>query len=65
VGDADAENGKDATFNEPAGITVAGDKLYVADTNNQSIRTVDLAPPHRVTTLEVEGLKGEKEEAQP
>lgn len=54
VGDEDARDGKDATFNEPAGITVAGGKLYVADTNNHAIRVVDLAPPHRVTTLEVE-----------
>ncbi|MGD9636787.1 MAG: thioredoxin-like domain-containing protein [Pirellulales bacterium] len=57
VGDADAENGKDAMFNEPAGITVAGDKLYVADTNNQAIRVVEIAPPHLVTTLKIEGLK--------
>jgi NHL repeat len=56
VGDADAEDGKNATFNEPAGITVAGGKLYVADTNNHAIRIVDLAPPHRVSTLEIAGL---------
>jgi len=62
VGDADAEAGKDATFNEPAGITVAGDKLYVADTNNHTVRIVDLAPPHRVTTLKVEGLTEKNDE---
>lgn len=57
VGQQDAEEGKLATFNEPAGITVAGDKLYVADTNNHLIRVVDIAAPHRVTTLTIEGLK--------
>ena len=50
-----------ATFNEPAGITAAGDKLYVADTNNHAIRVVELAPPHRVSTLEIEGLRDNDE----
>lgn len=57
VGEQDAENGKEATFNEPAGITYANGKLYVADTNNHAIRIVDVTPPHRVSTLKVEGLK--------
>lgn len=56
VGDADAADGAAATFNEPAGITAAGDKLYVADTNNHVIRVVELSPPHRVSTLQIEGL---------
>ena len=47
---------RQATFNEPAGITAAGGKLYVADTNNHAIRVVELAAPHRVTTLKIEGL---------
>jgi thiol-disulfide isomerase/thioredoxin len=56
AGNNDAENGLNADFNEPGGITAAGDKLYVADTNNHRIRVIELAPPHRVTTLEIIGL---------
>jgi len=55
-GNSDADQGTSATFNEPAGISAADGKLYVADTNNHSIRVVDLAPPHRVTTLKIQGL---------
>jgi DNA-binding beta-propeller fold protein YncE len=51
VGNDDAAVGTNATFNEPAGITAAGGKLYVADTNNHAIRVVELRPPCRVTTL--------------
>ena len=56
VGDEDAADGMDATFNEPAGITAAAGKLYVADTNNHAIRVVELALPNRVSTLEIDGL---------
>ncbi len=56
AGDADAEKGADATFNEPAGISAAADRLYVADTNNHAIRVVEFASPNRVTTLKIEGL---------
>jgi thiol-disulfide isomerase/thioredoxin len=57
VGNDDAaEDGKDATFNEPGGITAADGKLYVADTNNHAIRVVEVAAPHRVSTLEIVGL---------
>jgi sugar lactone lactonase YvrE len=31
-----------AQFYEPGGLTVAGDRLYVADTNNHAIRAIDL-----------------------
>ncbi|MEX2301362.1 MAG: thioredoxin-like domain-containing protein [Bryobacterales bacterium] len=37
--DGDAES---ATFDEPAGLSFAGGKLYVADTNNHAIRVIDL-----------------------
>lgn len=50
--------GKDdqpATFDEPAGISVAAGKLYIADTNNHAIRTIDLKS-NRVATLEISGL---------
>jgi hypothetical protein len=29
-------------FNEPGGLSFAGDKLYIADTNNHRIRVVDM-----------------------
>jgi thiol-disulfide isomerase/thioredoxin len=35
-------DGSDALFDEPGGITVAGDRLYIADTNNHVIRIADL-----------------------
>ena len=42
-------------FYQPGGLSVSGDTLYVADTNNGVIRTVDLE--HKtVKTLEIEGL---------
>lgn len=43
-------------FDEPAGISVAGDRLYVADTNNHVIRVIDLAQEGRVSTLRIDGL---------
>jgi sugar lactone lactonase YvrE len=55
-GRADADAGMQATFNEPGGISAAGGRLYVADTNNHLIRIVDLSGPHRVTTLAIEAL---------
>jgi sugar lactone lactonase YvrE len=55
-GNADGEKGVSATFSEPAGISAANGKLYVADTNNHLIRVVDLAAPNRVTTLRIDGL---------
>ncbi len=33
----------DSAFQEPCGLSVAGDSLYVADTNNHAIRRLDLA----------------------
>ena len=55
-GTHDADEGAQAMFNEPGGISAAGGKLYVADTNNHAIRVVELAAPYRVTTLAIEGL---------
>ena len=43
-------------FNEPAGLAVAKGKLYVADTNNHRILTVDLNTK-AVKELKIEGLK--------
>ena len=48
-------DGKSAQFYEPAGLSIAGEKLYIADTNNHAIRVVDLKT--RVTsTLKIGGL---------
>jgi len=51
-GQADGEN---ATFYEPAGLSIADGKLFVADTNNHAIRVVDLKTK-AVSTLKIEGL---------
>ena len=42
-------------FYEPGGVSATDDRLYVADTNNNKIRTVDLKT-HAVKTLALEGL---------
>ena len=44
-----------AAFNEPAGLSAAGGKLFVADTNNHLIRVIDL-PTGKVSTLAITGL---------
>lgn len=54
-----------AQFDEPAGITAAGGKLFVADTNNHQIRVVDLVASNRVTTLALVGLEPPKPPAAP
>jgi thiol-disulfide isomerase/thioredoxin len=46
-----------ASFDEPAGLSVAGGKLYVADTNNHRIRVVDLERESSVSTLTIQGLE--------
>lgn len=45
----------EAEFNEPAGLATAGDKIWVADTNNHAIRVIDLIE-QMVSTLEISGL---------
>ena len=44
-----------AQFFEPGGLSAAGNTLYVADTNNHAIRTIDLATKE-VGTLAITGL---------
>jgi hypothetical protein len=44
------------SFYEPGGLAVAGDKLYVADTNNHAIRVVDLNTKE-ARTLPIKGLQ--------
>lgn len=43
-------------FNEPMGLSVAGNQLYVADTNNHLIRVIELKDSYRVRTLTIDGL---------
>jgi thiol-disulfide isomerase/thioredoxin len=45
-----------ASFDEPAGVSSAAGKLYVADTNNHLIRVVDLVTK-KVSMLPITGLK--------
>jgi len=42
-------------FSEPSGLSIAGDKLYIADTNNHRIRIADLKSG-TVSTLQIQGL---------
>ncbi len=48
-------------FNEPGGLSIAGDKMYVADTNNHRIRVVDMNT-REVTTLNVQGVEPPRRE---
>lgn len=48
-------SGTDAQFWEPSGLSFAGDRLYIADTNNHAIRCMDL-DAYAVTTLPLTGL---------
>lgn len=45
-----------AQFDEPAGISHANGKLYIADTNNHMIRVFDLETK-KLSTLQIQGLK--------
>jgi thiol-disulfide isomerase/thioredoxin len=44
------QDGHQALFDEPGGLSLAGDKLYIADTNNHAIRVADLTR-REVSTL--------------
>jgi thiol-disulfide isomerase/thioredoxin len=55
TGKAGQADGAKPTFYEPAGLSVADGKLFIADTNNQAIRVVDLKTK-QVSTLKIEGL---------
>ncbi len=50
-------------FDEPAGISYAAGKLYVADTNNHRIRTIDLRQDYHVETLQFVGLEAPQKSA--
>jgi thiol-disulfide isomerase/thioredoxin len=49
-------DGAKPLFYEPGGLAVAGDKLFVADTNNHAIRVVDLKTKE-TKTLPIKGLQ--------
>jgi DNA-binding beta-propeller fold protein YncE len=55
TGNSGQADGANATFYEPAGLSIADGKLFVADTNNHAIRVVDLKTKS-VSTLKIEGL---------
>ena len=55
AGHADGR-GTSAEFAEPGGISSAGRTLFVADTNNHAIRTIDLET-FEVKTLHLKGLR--------
>ncbi|MES2793595.1 MAG: hypothetical protein V4719_28540, partial [Planctomycetota bacterium] len=42
-------------FSEPAGLSIAGEKLYIADTNNHRVRVYDFES-QELSTLELTGL---------
>jgi thiol-disulfide isomerase/thioredoxin len=43
TGDPGWRDGQDALLYEPGGLSIAGGRLFLADTNNHAIRTADLA----------------------
>lgn len=55
TGNPNNTDGKSPSFYEPSGLTIAGDKLYIADTNNNLIRVADLSTKS-VSTLIIKGL---------
>ncbi len=52
TGDTDSAAG----FDEPAGLTAAKDKLFIADTNNSRIRVIEIGDTVTVSTLDITGL---------
>ena len=58
-GKTGAENNLKAAFYEPGGISAASGKLFVSDTNNHSIRVVDVKT-RAVSTLKINGLQSPK-----
>jgi len=54
-GKAGMDDSPNPSFDEPGGVSIADGKLYVADTNNHLIRTVDLETKN-VETLMLTGI---------
>jgi len=57
-------DGASPQFYEPSGLAISGNKLYIADTNNHSIRVADLSTKN-VSTLVLKGFSPEEESAFP
>lgn len=57
-GKAGHVDGRDPQFYEPGGLSIANNKVYVADTNNHAIRVVDMKTKE-ASTLQIKGLKTE------
>ncbi|MDO8141081.1 MAG: thioredoxin-like domain-containing protein [Candidatus Brocadiales bacterium] len=55
-GQAGYVDGINAQFYEPGGLRIAGNKIYVADTNNHAIRVIDMKTGE-VNTLQIKGLE--------
>jgi thiol-disulfide isomerase/thioredoxin len=49
-------DGKSPSLYEPGGLSVANNKLYIADTNNHAVRVVDLKSKE-ISTLRIKGLE--------
>ncbi len=47
--------GNQARFSEPSGLSIAGGRVYIADTNNHAVRVANLET-QEVTTLDLTGL---------
>jgi hypothetical protein len=45
-----------ARFNEPGGLSITGDHLYVADTNNHLVRVIELDRQNAVRTIQFKEL---------
>jgi sugar lactone lactonase YvrE len=56
TGKAGQADGARPSFYEPGGLSAAGGKLYVADTNNHAVRVVDLRTKE-TSTLALRGLQ--------
>lgn len=56
-GPAGWQDGTEPRFDEPGGLSIAGDRLYIADTNNHAVRVADLATGE-VTTLVLVDMDG-------
>lgn len=56
TGKSGKTDGKTCQFYEPSGLTFARGRLYIADTNNHSIRIADISSGE-VSTLQITGLK--------
>lgn len=63
TGKSGQADGEKAAFYEPGGLSVANGKLFIADTNNHAVRTVDLRTK-QATTLMIRGLRAPEESAQ-